>query len=68
MARVRAPSTARTKSGTVSADSRTQVVNGLCVRSIAPTAPRSEATQNPSAKARTTASGSTVSQGTSATG
>ena len=49
IARVSAPSTARTKSGRPRVDSRHQLVNGSWVRSMAPTAPRSDSIQNPSA-------------------
>src|SRR6186997_518182 len=59
-----APSTARTKTGRASVDSTNQLTNGAWVRSMEPTAPRSAITQNPSAKASTTASGTTVDQGT----
>ncbi|GAB2759150.1 hypothetical protein GCM10027039_18940 [Terrabacter koreensis] len=48
----------------MTADSRSHVANGSPVRSIAPTAPRTEMTQNPSAKASTTASEMTVNHGT----
>ena len=47
-ARVRAPSTARTKTGRTRVDSRNQLANGPWVRSMAPTAPRSDVIQNPS--------------------
>jgi hypothetical protein len=61
---VSARSTAKTNTGTSRVDSRSQDSNGVWVRSIAPTAPRSETTQKPSAYAMTTASGITVSHGT----
>ena len=63
-AAARATSTASAKSGTSSAVSRSHEANGGSDRSIAPTAPRSVTTQKQSAAANSTASGTTLLQGT----
>ena len=64
LARARAASTASAYIGVMTADSRSQVAKGSLVRSIAPTAPRNEITQNPSANASTAARETTVNHGT----
>ncbi|MBO1269897.1 hypothetical protein J1902_18365 [Arthrobacter sp. PO-11] len=63
-AKVSAASTAKTNTGRAAVDSISQLTNGPCVRSMAPTAPRSEIIQKPSAYAIRTASDTTVNHGT----
>ena len=62
-ARVNAHITTTTNTGRMIAVSRSQLRNGPCARSMAPTAPWSEVRMNPSAAAMTMASTKTVAHG-----